>query len=121
MRRGFSIVLVLFFAFGPLSALVDGSDDASLPACCRRNGAHHCAMAAESMATRSRHALDPRTAVSAPVTCPNFPGLQFSMLMPAHAVAADSPAVTGRRVEPRAIPMPAILVSSVPFPAHAGR
>ena len=62
MRRGFSIFLVLFFGLGPLSALVDGSEDASLPPCCRRHGAHHCAMYARIMAMRARPALDPTPA-----------------------------------------------------------
>ena len=53
MRRGFSIFLILFFGLGPLSALIDGSEDASLPPCCRRHGAHHCAMYARIMAMRA--------------------------------------------------------------------
>jgi hypothetical protein len=57
MRRVFSIFLILFFGLGPLSALVEGSDDASLPACCRRLGAHHCAMYAENMAMRAGSTL----------------------------------------------------------------
>ena len=89
MRRGFSIFLVLFFGLGPLSALVDGSEDAGLPPCCRRHGAHHCAMYAHP-----GHAgglgIDPRPAVSDPLTCPHYPGPTITMLMPAHAVTAAS-------------------------------
>jgi hypothetical protein len=44
MRRALSILLVLLFGAGPLSFAFSLSDDISLPACCRRLGAHHCAM-----------------------------------------------------------------------------
>ena len=69
MRRGASILLLLFFLLGPLAAAV-GDDDASLPPCCRRNGAHHCSMA------RLREAIvaSGKPIVTAPSTCPNYPG-----------------------------------------------
>src|ERR1700723_613398 len=73
MRRALSISLILFFGFGPLAATLGASDDAGLPACCRRHGAHHCAMsmrmAAAIMDTASGNAI-----FSAPATCPEFPG-----------------------------------------------
>lgn len=45
MRRVLASLLVLVFSL-PLIApsFASSPDDASLPACCRRNGAHHCAM-----------------------------------------------------------------------------
>jgi hypothetical protein len=70
MRRGFSIFLILFFGLGPLSALVDGSADAGLPVCCRRHGAHHCALYAQIMAMRAGRGIDPTPGFSAPLTCP---------------------------------------------------
>jgi hypothetical protein len=82
MRRGFSIFLILFFGLGPLSALIDGSEDASLPPCCRRHGAHHCAMAARMAAM----AADSRPGFSVPITCPSYPGSTLAMLTPAHAL-----------------------------------
>jgi len=88
MRRGFSIFLILFFGLGPLSAFVDGSQDAGLPACCRRHGAHHCAMYAQLMAMRAGRDIDPTPNFSAPPTCPLYHGPAFSMLMPAHALTA---------------------------------
>jgi hypothetical protein len=43
MRRWFASVLLLLTAFLPLQPLLANAQaDASLPACCRRNGAHHC-------------------------------------------------------------------------------
>jgi len=47
MRRALSILLMLLFGAGPLSFAFNLSDDISLPACCRRHGAHHCAMDAK--------------------------------------------------------------------------
>jgi hypothetical protein len=43
MRRWFASVLLLLTALLPLQPLIASAQaDASLPACCRRNGAHHC-------------------------------------------------------------------------------
>jgi hypothetical protein len=121
MRRGLSIFLVLFFGLGPLSALVDGTEDASLPPCCRRHGAHHCAMYAQVMAMRAGLGIDPKPGISAPLTCPLYQGPAFSMLMPAHALTA---APARLRTEPAlafaspAEPSPAFARPSL---THAGR
>jgi hypothetical protein len=81
MRRGFSILLVLVFGLMPLSALIEGSDDANLPVCCRRHGSHHCA-------SGMRTQIQPGSAryFAAPSTCPFYPG--------ATAVVTPSPALT---------------------------
>lgn len=94
MRRGFSIFLIMLFALGPLSVMVNGTDDAGLPACCRRHGAHHCAMALQMAATAQ--IADPRPSFTAPVTCPEYPGPVLAILMPAHAILT---AAAGRRVQ----------------------
>jgi len=70
MRRGFSVFLILMFGLGPLSSLIDGSDDASLPACCRRHGAHRCALTAIAEQSQSENT----PTLSAPMTCPSYPG-----------------------------------------------
>ena len=45
MRRWFASVLLLLTALLPLQPLIASAQaDASLPACCRRSGAHHCMM-----------------------------------------------------------------------------
>ncbi|MGC1783741.1 MAG: hypothetical protein WA708_14560 [Acidobacteriaceae bacterium] len=45
MRRWSAFVLLLLTAFLPLRPLLaSAQQEASLPACCRRNGAHHCMM-----------------------------------------------------------------------------
>ncbi|MFZ0302721.1 MAG: hypothetical protein WAL75_08550 [Terracidiphilus sp.] len=90
MRRGFSILLMLVLGLGPLSSLIDGSEDVNLPACCRRHGAHHCAMDAQ-MAAMAQGAQSGRTPmVSAPVTCPSYPGSVAMLSTPAQALATAS-------------------------------
>lgn len=66
MRRFLSITLVLLFAFPALAALLPGSQDDSLPICCRRLGVHHCGMAAPAASAPGEHAL------ASPTRCPLF-------------------------------------------------
>jgi hypothetical protein len=71
MRRILAISLLLLFALpaiAPLFAL-SGNSDANLPACCRRNGKHHCAMSMEMA-----QAMLAGTQVRAlPMKCPLYP------------------------------------------------
>jgi len=82
MRRGVSLLLLSFFLLGPLAAPL-GDDDASLPACCRRHGAHHCSMA------RLRAAIlaSGNPIVTAPSTCPSYPGDNALTPSPLHSLA----------------------------------
>jgi hypothetical protein len=121
MRRVFSIFLILFFGLGPLSALAEGSEDAGLPACCRRHGAHHCAMAAQIMAMRAGRGIDRSPGFSSPLTCPLYHGPMFSMLSPAHALTASAASVRDEFVR---VPAPAperTAAFSIPSRAHSGR
>ena len=70
MRRSLSILLMLVFGLGPLTLALQQNDDASLPACCRRHGAHHCAMSGE---TGSQRPNPQAPAFKAPSRCPLFP------------------------------------------------
>jgi hypothetical protein len=121
MRRGFSIFLILFFGLGPLSAIVDSSADAGLPACCRRHGAHHCAMYAQIMAMRAGRGIDPTPGFSAPLTCPLYHGPTFSMLMPAHALAAARPSFRAKFARTPAPAFEQAAEFSRPSRTHAGR
>jgi hypothetical protein len=48
MRRVCSAFLVLAFSLPLIApAFASAPDDSKLPACCRRNGSHHCAMSME--------------------------------------------------------------------------
>jgi hypothetical protein len=120
MRRCFSIFLILTFALGPLSALADGSGDANLPACCRRDGAHRCSMKMRRAAMR---ALDGsgRTTIGVPATCPAFPGL-------AAMYAAAPPALTATQASVQGTPQRGVAMvgrsktaSWSLIRAHAGR
>jgi hypothetical protein len=81
MRRGASILLLAIFLLGPLAAAF-GDNDASLPACCRRNGSHHCSMA------RLRAAIlaSGQPIVTAPTTCPSYPNENALTTAPLHTL-----------------------------------
>lgn len=77
VRRLLSITLLLLFSLpliSPVLALA-ASSDANLPACCRRNGAHHCFMKIHHAESSGQ-----RTSVSAiPRTCPAYPAIVTSV------------------------------------------
>jgi hypothetical protein len=72
MRRILAISLLGLFllpTISPLLALTSSDPDANLPACCRRNGKHHCMMSMEML-----QAMLSGTQVKAvPMKCPLFP------------------------------------------------
>ncbi len=71
MRRILAISLLLLFALpaiAPLFALGSNSD-ANLPACCRRNGKHHCSMSMEM----ARALSSTTQAAAQPMKCPLYP------------------------------------------------
>ncbi|MDE3148891.1 MAG: hypothetical protein KGL37_05425 [Acidobacteriota bacterium] len=95
MRRGLSIFLVLFFGLGPLTATLPASDDASLPPCCRRHGAHHCAMAMRMAAMMVQAAYGSVPIVSAPARCPFYPHHPAAWTTPFHALIASPTCLSG--------------------------
>lgn len=84
MQRALAAVLVLVFSF-PLIAPAFASqvEEANLPACCRRDGKHHCAMSMTLGSVPSRYAVVGEK-------CP-FPLLARPALMLPHAFAAPGP------------------------------
>ncbi len=116
MRRGFSILLILFFGFGPLSVLID-SEDANLPACCRRHGAHHCAMTAMPRDAASGK----RAMASAPLTCPNYPGLAAWFTAPAPALTVAAAGLPVLREQARIALADYAAPQTVLVGIHAGR
>jgi hypothetical protein len=70
MRRALSISLILLLWLPAVAALLPGAGEARLPFCCRRQGAHHCAMDANGAAAPSDGS---GRAVSAPSLCSQFP------------------------------------------------
>lgn len=89
MRRALSIVLILFFGLGPLAATLYASDDSRLPFCCRRHGVHHCAMSARPTAAMADAAPAGKLTLTAPLTCPYFPGYAVAPTTATHALAAS--------------------------------
>ena len=68
MRRAFSISLIFILWLGPFAAFLPAADDARLPLCCRRGGAHHCM--GQNMDSAS---TDASPVLRAPSHCPAFP------------------------------------------------
>jgi hypothetical protein len=66
MRRSTAISQVLLLLAFYAAPLLAGSSTA-LPACCRRDGAHHCAMQPQ---TAGNQTASSQTAFSSPVHCP---------------------------------------------------
>jgi hypothetical protein len=70
VRRISAILLLALFSFSLISPAVLAADpESSLPACCRRNGKHHCAMMAIEAASSSGPSLQ-----AAP--CASFPSIR---------------------------------------------
>jgi hypothetical protein len=83
MRRVLAILLMLAFGLPLIApALAFGPDDSQLPACCRRNGAHHCAMMSEVSVNASRRL----TTVSGRCPCP--PITRLALMLP-HALSTQ--------------------------------
>jgi hypothetical protein len=53
VRRGLAISLLLLFSVSLISPLFASDTAASLPACCRRMGKHHCEMSSEAGTQKS--------------------------------------------------------------------
>jgi hypothetical protein len=94
MRRALSSLFILLIALAPLAAAFVG-DDASLPACCRRNGTHHCVMS-DAMLARMIQAAVSTPAFTAPSHCPQYDlrgNAAPSHLALAHAPQAVNPGI----------------------------
>jgi len=71
-----------------MAAILPASDDAALPACCRRNGAHHCAMYMQ-MAARMASTPDSAPVFRVPSHCPYYPLHPGSWTMPPLALVVS--------------------------------
>jgi hypothetical protein len=77
MRRAIAISLMMLFSWTLIAPLFAADAGANLPACCRRNGKHHCMMSRMRQQTANRKGF---AAVSEKCPC-----------RPASACAAHSP------------------------------
>ncbi len=85
MRRALSIFLALILGIGPLAPIFGSSDDARLPACCRRLGAHHCAMS-DAVKTSQSEEVSQTPIFTASSHCPTYPQSAASTIAPIHAL-----------------------------------
>jgi len=90
MRRVFPILLILVFSLGPLLPTLGASEDTRLPACCRRHGAHHCAMPSRVADMMSKAG---KPAFTAPASCPAFPRSSDATPPGQQALAAAPPSL----------------------------
>jgi len=83
MRRALAILLMLAFSLPLIApALAFAPDESQLPACCRRNGAHHCALMSEVSVNASRRL----TTISGRCPCP--PITHLALMLP-HALSTQ--------------------------------
>lgn len=73
MRRTICLGLILLFWLGPLAAVLPANSELRLPACCRRHGAHHCAMSAEMATKAAQSSYSSAPALTVPAHCSSFP------------------------------------------------
>lgn len=119
MRRALSILLALLFGLGPLAAALPANEDARLPACCRRHGAHHCAMKAQM--ERRAEAADGHASLSAPATCPDYPGTATALMAPMHAQPAQAADFVVPQSSEPALSLANLSARTAPARTHAGR
>jgi hypothetical protein len=88
MRRAISILLLVLLWLPCLSALALGSEGvAHLPVCCRRSGAHNCAMADDAVNRIVAASAGKTHFMGASSRCPLYPGARNATLTPTFAIA----------------------------------
>jgi hypothetical protein len=83
LRRLLATLLLVLFTLSLLSPAFGSDSDTGVPACCRRNGAHHCLMAGSMLGARGA-----QPGFRNNRKCPLYSG--FS-LMPGHASSIIHP------------------------------
>lgn len=87
MRRALTFLLLLLFSYPLIApAFAFSPDEASLPACCRRNGKHHCDMAGMMMPQDTQRATIAEK-------CPYSPQAQAPVSWPDRFAPALSQAI----------------------------
>lgn len=70
MRRAPAILLLLVFSFSLIPPAVFADSESKLPACCRRDGKHHCSMTSVTDGPSRASSLALK---GTPTKCPLFP------------------------------------------------
>jgi hypothetical protein len=99
MRRALSTLLILFFGLGPLAVTLLADDDSRLPYCCRRHGDHHCTMSTRTAALMLQSGSD-KPDLTAPATCPYFPGYTVAPTSSVLALTAAPAGLPGLLARP---------------------
>jgi hypothetical protein len=82
MRRALALLLLVGFSFPLIAPLfASAPSEASLPACCRRNGKHHCALYASMMVSPRYQTITAR--------CPCYPFTGIALMLP-HGFAGNA-------------------------------
>lgn len=98
MRRALAIFLLAGFGLPLLAPLfASGSSESSLPACCRRDGKHHCMMGAMMM---GQAPSDERIVTE---RCPYAPFSGVALMLPHALAAAHRTALAAGAAGPAAI------------------
>jgi len=101
MRRALAIFLALTFGLGPCVALLQASEDTRVPICCRRNGAHHCAMSGEASAPTAAAEQQTAPTIAASTHCPDYPGSVPARITTVHALAPIQATILGLTAQRR--------------------
>jgi hypothetical protein len=95
VRRLLSIFLVLLTGFGPLTVALAASGESRLPECCRRQGAHHCAMSETAMARSLEAGSAP--VFAPPPHCPQYPRTTAQITAPVAGIVPAQSRPASRR------------------------
>ena len=95
MRRVIVLSLMMLFSLTLIAPLFASNQDANLPACCRRNGKHHCMMGSRSGLQKGFTSVSEKCpccpfgacAVCSPIFKPEA-GAQFSVEVGRHPAVA---------------------------------
>jgi len=98
VRRALAISLMLFFSLPLVSSLFGPSlAEAAAPACCRREGRHHCEMAVQDVTQSSgAHAVREK--------CPYTPAAPSVLLVPSFAPSTAAAVFAGVMRHPAVSP-----------------
>jgi len=106
MRRALATLLFVLIGLPPVLPLLLSEPSPQLPACCRKEGKHHCSMAMASRAPVEGPALQSR--------CPLFPKAPSSTSLSSKSAVAADARVVGIVFSASALPRAAWLAPSRP-------